>query len=107
MRIKRITNQYIAFDDNSVISFDHDQDCCEINYANFPYIREEPGIFFHDFNKNLMFEYAGGGFRFGDPGFMVYVPCYSEQNGYYTMCIDIYFRGEKVLENTDCEWIDC
>lgn len=107
MRIKKITNQYIVFNDNSVITFNHDQDCCEHNYANFPYIRQEPGIFAHDFNKNLIFENAEGGFRFGDPSFMVYVPCYSEQNGYYTMFIDVYFRGERVLDSTLCKWVYC
>lgn len=28
---------------------------------------------------------------------MFFVPCYSEQNGYYSRDVDIYFNDEKVL----------
>lgn len=32
---------------------------------------------------------------------MVFVPCYSEQNGYYSSDVDIYYNDKKVL-NVDC-----
>ena len=105
MRIRGITNEYIAFDDGSLITFAHDPDCCEHNYANFSYIREEPGIYTFDFDKDLIFESIdGSGFRFGSRNFMVFVPCYSDQNGYYSSDIDIYFRGERVLM-VDCKML--
>jgi hypothetical protein len=28
---------------------------------------------------------------------MVFVPCYSEQNGYYSCDVDIYYNGDLVL----------
>ena len=107
MRIKEITNEYIAFDDGSLMTYHHYQDCCEYNYADFSYIREEPGIYIFDFDKDLIFEPVdGSGFRFGSGKFMVFVPCYSDQNGYYSSDIDIYFRGEPVLSSLDCKWIE-
>ena len=35
MRILKITEYAIEFDNGKDISFVHDQDCCEINYADF------------------------------------------------------------------------
>ena len=32
-----------------------------------------------------------------------FVPCYTEQNGYYSGDVDIYYNGKPVL-NTECEW---
>lgn len=35
MRILKITGYAIEFDNGKDISFEHDQDCCENNYADF------------------------------------------------------------------------
>ena len=35
MRILKITEDSIEFDNGKDISFDHYQECCEINYADF------------------------------------------------------------------------
>ena len=35
MRILKITEYSIEFDNGKDISFEHDQECCEINYADF------------------------------------------------------------------------
>lgn len=98
MKIKRIDEECILFDDGSRITYDHTQDCCEYNYADFPQIDEE-SIYDIVFDKNLRFEsveYAG--FRFGsNPTQMVFVPCYSAQNGYYSADIDIYYDDVRVL----------
>ena len=98
MKIRAIRTDYIKFNNNALITFDHDQDCCEYNYADFEYLRDEPGIMDYDFDEdNLKFEFVeNAGFRFGDNRRMFFVPCYSEQNGYYTCNIDIYFRGQIV-----------
>jgi len=53
--------------------------------------------------KNMVFERVeGSGFRFGNENKMFFVPCYSEQNGYYSTEIEIYYNDKKVLE-FDCE----
>lgn len=95
MRIKKITDT-ILFDNGSIIYYDHFQSCCEYNYADFKQI--EDIAYSYNFDEELIFEYANGGFRFGDKRRMFYIPCYSEQNGYYTNEVDIYYNGKRVLE---------
>ena len=90
MRIKEITCEHILFDNGIKIIFNHEQDCCEYNYADFEQLKDT-GIEQEEFTEPLTFEKAGDyGFRFGNHGKMYYVPCYSSQNGYYTTEIDIY-----------------
>lgn len=95
MRITSITTDAIFFGDK-LISFYHVQDCCEENYADFLMIDDE--ALNTDFPEDLNFEAVhGAGFRFGFPGRMFFIPCYSEQNGYYSSDLDIYYCGKKVL----------
>ena len=58
------------------------------------------------YENELIFEAVeGAGFRFGNRGGnLTFIPCYSEQNGYYTTEIDIFYNGRAVLhlENTEC-----
>lgn len=35
MKIKKVTEDFIEFDNGSKITFDHIQECCENNYADF------------------------------------------------------------------------
>ena len=97
MKIKTVDEERILFDNGMEITFDHEQDCCECNYADFEsldtIVRET------EFDENLAFEVIeDAGFRFGNlPQKMFFVPCYSEQNGYYSTDIDIYFNQERVL----------
>ena len=97
MKIKKITSEKILFDNGNEITFDHDQDCCEDNYADFEQLDDIARN--AEFSPKLKFKAVNeAGFRFGDsPRNMYFVPCYSEQNGYYTTHIDIYYNGKKVL----------
>lgn len=104
MKIKRITDEYILFDNGSKITFDHEQDCCEYNYADFTQL-EDTGVEQEEFKEPLIFESLNEGFRFGNKGKMYYVPCYSSQNGYYSYDVDIYYNGKHVC-NADGELID-
>lgn len=40
MKIKRITDEYILFDNGSKITFDHEQDCGDGCYVSFLLSRE-------------------------------------------------------------------
>lgn len=96
MRIKEITDERITFDNGNYITYDHEQDCCEWNYANFHYLQDEAGVMSYDFPEELMFEVVNGsGFRFGSAYRKFFVPCYSDQNGYYSSDIDIYYKTEN------------
>lgn len=98
MKIKEITEDYIMFDNGNTITYDHEHDCCEVNYADFMSITYDK-VQYEDFKEELEFEFVDGfGFRFGSDVYWVAVPCYSEQNGYYTDEIDIYYNRKPVLK---------
>jgi hypothetical protein len=115
MKIKRIDDTGIYFNNDSRIYYTHYQDCCERNYADFEQLDDLARNY--EFEENLKFEIVeGAGFRFGDTRRMFFVPCYSEQNGYYSCDIDIYYakktpqskKKRKVVKHIDfnCEFID-
>ena len=103
MKISEITRDYIRFDNGKIIEYDHKQDCCEYNYADFEAIDDLAKDI--DFNEDLDFEECEYGFRFGNkPNNMFFVPCYSEQNGYYTMDINIIYNKKEVIKDLWCKW---
>lgn len=96
MKIKEITSEAIIFDNGNTIFYDHYNDCCEYNYADFKQLDDLGRNY--DFDEDLKFEVVDEcGFRFGDSRRMFYIPCYSEQNGYYSSDVDIYYDDDKVL----------
>jgi hypothetical protein len=97
-------DEFIKFEDGTVISYYHVRDCCECNYADFLQLDDVAKNTDFD-TSNLIFEKCDCGFRFGNAGKMFFVPCYSEQNGYYSSDVDIYLNDFKVL-NVDGEWCD-
>ena len=97
MKIRYVTDDHILFDNGNTITFDHDQDCCENNYADFMQLDDEARAYDYD-EKNMRFEAVeGSGFRFGDNRRMFFVPCYSDQDGYYSDKIEIHYKT-KVLD---------
>lgn len=106
MKIKKITNEAITFDNGNTITYQHEQQCCEWNYADFEQLDDLARAY--NFSENLKFEAVeNAGFRFGDyPNRMFFVPCYSEQNGFYSLDLDIYYNNKKVLV-FECEEVLC
>ncbi len=112
MRIESVTDEEIRFDNGYCITFDHEQDCCECNWADFSTLNPNVVNYYYDFDENLTFEFVEGlGFLFGSMdeaglAHMIFIPCYSDQNGYYSTEIDIYYNGHKVLNGYCNERID-
>lgn len=62
MKIKEVNTNYILFDNGSRITFDHEQDCCETNYADFEQL--EDLALEYEFENDLIFEVVPeNGFR--------------------------------------------
>ncbi len=97
MKIKQICEDWIEFDNGDTITFDHDQNCCEHNFADFSQLEDIATEV--EFDSGLIFEAVeNSGFRFGSKNTpMFFIPCYSSQNGYYTTEIDIYYNNKIVL----------
>lgn len=108
MKIKNVTDDFIEFDNGNMITHVHNQDCCEYNYADFSILNKNNVNYSFDFNPELIFDFIDDmGFRFGSKdkhGNMhwIFIPCYSEQNGYYSSDIDIYYNNKFVLHGR-CE----
>ena len=101
IKIVHTEEELLKFSDGSEILSEHDADCCEYNYADFPQIDDIAKEW--EFKHPIIFERCEYGFRFGNKNKMVFVPCYSDQNGYYSYDVDIYYNGDLVLESVDCE----
>ena len=101
-KISTVNYELIGFDDGSTITYFHNPDCCEYNYADFEQLDDIARKTDFDTNNMVFESVKGAGFRFGNENKMFFVPCYSEQNGYYSDDIEIYYNGEKVL-HFDCE----
>lgn len=104
MKILKITEDAIEFNNGTAITYYHEQDCCEHNYADFQQI--EDLAYEVEFDENLVFEAVPEyGFRFGSKGTpMFFILCYSYQNGYYSSDISIYYRDCCVINNLECEF---
>jgi len=84
-----------------------DEDCCECNYADFSILNPNVINYDYDFNEELEFVAVDElGFKFGSDGHWIFIPCYSEQNGYYTTKINIYYNNKIVL-SFDAKFVDC
>lgn len=107
MKIVNVTEEEIIFDNGNKITFDHDRDCCEYNYADFSILNPNVVNYDYDFSENLDFKFIDeAGFIFGSEGHYIFIPCYSYQNGYYTIQIDIYYNGENVLNGLCYEVVE-
>lgn len=104
MKILSVTDDAIQFYNGDRITFFHGQDCCEENYADFKQLDNVARS--TEFELPIVFESVNNyGFRFGNkPDKMFFVPCYSDQNGYYSDEIEIEYNGDTVL-TFDCEEI--
>ena len=65
MKIKEITDYTIVFDNGNIISYEHDQEWCEWNYADFAQMDDIARM--TEFDEDLDFEEVPEvGFRFGN-----------------------------------------
>lgn len=94
-KIIKTEENLIEFEDGTKITCEHEQDCCEHNYADCEQIDDLAKAYDFDTSRIRVEAIDGSGFRFGDnPNRMFFVPCYSEQNGYYSDDIIICINEE-------------
>lgn len=79
MKIIKIEDGAILFNDGTTITDFHYQDCCEHVYADFSQLKDTT-IFNEEINEIKIEGVEGSGFRLNG----YFVPCYNSQNGYYS-----------------------
>ena len=102
-KIIELYENLIRFDDGTAITAFHAQDCCEHNYADCEQLDDIARNTDFDTSRLEIDILQDQGFRFGNKPFnMHFVPCYSEQNGYYSTNLDI-FINDKMAGMLRCE----
>ncbi|MGL5958558.1 MAG: hypothetical protein ACRCZZ_08220 [Phocaeicola sp.] len=88
-----LSRDIIVLNDGTEIFSSHTHDCCEVNYASFTAL--EGTTFFDEVRRadDLRFDFSGE-YGFSINGY--FIPCYSEQNGYYGRCVNIYVDNKCV-----------
>lgn len=74
-----------------------------MEFCRFSILDERTVNYDYDFDENLTFNMIDGeGFTFGNEGHLIFIPCYSYQNGYYSSDINIFYNDKEVLHG-ECE----
>ncbi len=95
MKLQSVANGHLVFDNGYILDYWYDRECCEDNYPDFSNIADEVGDYDFDEKQLRLERVEDYGFRFGDSRRMFFVPCYSDQNGYYSSDITVRFFDSK------------
>jgi len=112
MKVIHIDDEKIKFEDESTLSSDHYQDCCEHHYLDFS------TLILSDF-EGLDFDLSGDKFFERVPDFgirlvpvnghPVSVPGYGSNNGYYSTDLRLVLKrpdGTREYNIDDCQVVD-
>lgn len=123
MKIQKWDEDKVLFEDGTTITYEHDADCCEWNWADFSVL----DVFYHGeefdgvkietvdemgFKLMLLKKHrCTWGWHKGTPSHYwslvqtVVIPCYSDQNGYYSTNLRIVVTdpdGTKMKYDLEC-----
>ena len=114
MKIKQIDEDEIVFDNNYELRYYHEQDCCESVYADFEMLKNynvsvKTGkninikeIEFVETLESLVEGVPQAGFNIiSITGEKFFIPCYNEQNGYYSSDLELILVKDKTREIMD------
>ncbi|EHN6916959.1 hypothetical protein KJK76_001831 [Campylobacter jejuni] len=83
----------IEFDNGNFMYDYHNQECCEENYADWGQL--EKSALNYNFDEETFHLIPNDyGFRFGDKSRTFFIPCYSEQEGYYSDDVNIVYKDK-------------
>lgn len=107
MKIEIINDSGIIFNNGTKLSHYHRQDCCENVYADWEYLRqynilpstgETISIYDIEFDdsitNNIDYEKNMGIKLISKTGDKWFIPCYNEQNGYYSSDLNLIIEFE-------------
>ena len=107
MKIEKINDCGIIFNNGTKLSHYHRQDCCENVYADWEYLKqynvlpstgETISIYDIEFDdsitNNIDYEKNMGIKLISKTGDKWFIPCYNEQNGYYSSNLSLIIEFE-------------
>lgn len=101
----------IKFSDGSHLFSHHQEDCCENHYADFNYVslNDFEGLLFDVSSLDFIIPIEGYGFRMKAVCEQeVSIPCYGENNGYYSTNLTLVLSKDgkqQHLDISDCQEI--
>lgn len=95
MKIEKITEDGITFEDGTHITHLHEQDCCENVYTDWMQLRDT-NILDRDFNKINLTGVKNAGIKLNE----YFIPCYDNQNGYYSSNLSLVITDRYGLKRT-------
>lgn len=110
-KVIRVCSESIEFNCGYVLTYLHNQDCCENHYLSFDYVTlsDFDGLYFNLSNNNFFNKIESYGIELIPlNGFSVKIPGYSDNNGYYSdnlFLILLNEKGEKIreIDITECQ----
>lgn len=112
VKVVKITQELILFNDDTELTSDHDQECCESHYLSFSDLTLDDfeGLEFDLTNKNFFTPIHNYGIALNPiNGFPVRVPGYGDNNGYYSTNLTLVIRNKyfiRTFDITECQDID-
>lgn len=114
MKIKSIKDDEVEFDNGYILKSYHIQDCCESVFADFEVLNtynvstvtgKKINIRKINFEENLeklVQGVAGAGFNMiSKKGEKFFIPCYNQQNGYYSSKLELILSEQTIRERID------
>lgn len=114
MKIVKIEEEKIKFDNGYELQYYHEQCCCEHVYADFSVLEtynlsvktgkiiDIKEIDFEEHLEYLVQGIKGQGFNIiSKIGEKFFVPCYNSQNGYYSSDLELILCKDKIKESID------
>lgn len=114
MKIKQINDREIIFDNGYILDSFHDRDCCEDVYADFEILKTYnvstktgktiniKDIEFEEYIEKIMEKVEDAGFNLiSKIGEKFFVPCYNDNNGYYSNEIILRLKKGEITVSID------
>ena len=121
MKIKSFITNGLLFDNGTTLKHYHDQDCCEHVYADWKYLKnynilpstgKSISIYDVEFSENIVgnieFEKSMGIKLISKTGDKWFIPCYNEQNGYYSSDLEliIYAKDKPTIKIDITDYVE-
>ena len=98
MKLIKFDNKGLEFDNGTTISDYHYQECCEHVYADWEQLKDTD-VLQHEFKDEIEIEKVeNSGFRI--EGY--FIPCYNDQNGYYSGELSLIINYKKEVNLDSC-----
>lgn len=111
MKVIKVNGDSICFDDGTVLSSDHQQDCCEHHYLDFSDIKLDDfdGLEFNLNSNDFFNRVVDYGIELIPiSGHPVRIPGYGSNNGYYSSNLSLELTGTitKTFDISECQAVD-